>query len=50
MITMEKFFQYNSHWVPLTLVFLCHITYSVGDEKTMDFLSKLLPMGHFVLR
>jgi DNA polymerase-3 subunit gamma/tau len=50
MISMEKFFQYNSHWVPLSLVFLCHITYSVGDEKTMDFLSKLLPMGHFILR
>jgi DNA polymerase-3 subunit gamma/tau len=50
MISMEKFFQYNTHWVLLSIVFLCHITYSIGDEKTMDILSKLLPVGHFVLR
>ena len=50
MIGLEKFFQYNTHWVPLGIVFLCHITYSVGDEKTMDLLSKLLPMGHFSMR
>lgn len=50
MISMEKFFQYNNHWVPLTIIFLCHVTYTIGDEKTMDYLSKLLPLGHYIVR
>ena len=46
MLSLEKVYYYNSNWVKLTIIFLCHMTYTVGDEKTVDYLCKMLPTGN----